>query len=289
VFRETLIRVGPLQLNLMAATLSGPSAGPPLLLLHGVIRCWQTFLPLLPALVGRRTVYGLDFPGHGSSERLAGDYLVADYVSATCALVRQHFPEPLVLYGHSLGAMVAAGVAAELGKDRVAAVILEDPPLETMGTRIRETRLHGYFSGLVRWAGSSQPVPQIARELADPVTVDPTSGTAQRLGDVRDAAQLRFMAHCLQRLDPAVLQPIVAGRWLEGFDWRETFSKLSCPALLLQADETAGGMLIDAEAAEVAALAADCTLVKLAGCGHNMNTARTQDVANVVLAFLESL
>ena len=37
------------------------------------------------------------------------------------------------------------------------------------------------------------------------------------------------------------------------------------------------------------ALAADCTLVRLAGCGHNMHWTRTTDLANLVLAFLESI
>lgn len=284
MYRESLVRAGPLQLNLMTST----AAAPPLLLLHGVIRCWQTFLPLLPHLDGRWQVHGLDLPGHGTSERLADEYLVVDYVRVIAELVRTHFPQPIVIYGHSLGAMVAAGVAADLG-DRVRALILEDPPLDTMASRIRETWLHSYFSGLAAHAGSPHPVALLARELANLVTVDPRTGQSQRLGDVRDAAQLRFMASCLKQLDPAVLEPVIEARWLANFDWPQVFSRIACPLLLLQADEAAGGMLVDAEAARAAALAADCTLVKLRGCGHNMHVGRTQDVANIVHAFLEGV
>ena len=39
-----------------------------------------------------------------------------------------------------------------------------------------------------------------------------------RLGDTRDMASLRFTARCLKQLHRDVLSPIVAGRWLEGFD-----------------------------------------------------------------------
>jgi pimeloyl-ACP methyl ester carboxylesterase len=284
MYRESLVPAGSVQLNLMT---SDP-VGPPLLLLHGVIRLWQTFLPLLPHLVERWQLHGLDLPGHGKSERLMGKYLVADYVRVTAELVRTHFSQPIVIYGHSLGAMVAAGAAAELGA-RARAVILEDPPLDTMASRIQETWLHSYFAGLAVHAGSPQPAARLARELANLVTVDPQTGRSQRLGDVRDAAQLRFMASCLKQLDPAVLRPVIEARWLAGFDWPQVFSRIACPLLLLQADEAAGGMLMDADAALAASLAADCTLVKLSGCGHNMHVGRTQDVANLVHAFLEGL
>lgn len=284
MYRESLIHAGSVHLNLMTSV----PAGPPLLLLHGVIRCWQTFLPLLPHLDGRWQIHGLDLPGHGKSERLTGDYLVVDYVRAVAELVRTNFPQPIVIYGHSLGAMVAAGVAAELG-DLVRAVVLEDPPLDTMASRIRETWLHGYFSGLSRHAGSPLPVRRLALELAELTFADPKTGQLQRLGDVRDAAQLRFMASCLKQLDPAVLRPVIEARWLAGFDWPQVFSRIKCPLLLLQADEAAGGMLMDCDAVQAKALAADCTLVKLRGCGHNMHVGRTQDVVNIVHAFLEGV
>jgi pimeloyl-ACP methyl ester carboxylesterase len=284
MYRESLVTADSLRLNLM----SSDPVGPPLLLLHGVIRRWQTFLPLLPHLTQRWQLLGLDLPGHGQSDHLAGEYLVVDYVRVVTGLVRSQFQKPLVIYGHSLGAMVAAGVAADAG-DLVRAIILEDPPLDTMASRIEETWLHGYFLGLARHAGSPLAVGQLAAELANMILVDPQTRQSQRLGDLRDAAQLCFLASCLKHLDPAVLRPITEARWLAEFDWPQVFSRIACPMLLLQADEAAGGMLVDADAVRAASRASDCTLVKLRGCGHNMHVARTQEVANVVHAFLESL
>src|SRR5262245_2747813 len=117
MYRESPVRAGSIKLNLM----TGEPAAAPLLLLHGVIRRWQTFLPLLPHLAGPWQVFGVDLPGHGKSDRLAGDYLVVDYVRVVVEFVRTHAQQPIVIYGHSLGAMVAAGAAAELG-NRVRAV-----------------------------------------------------------------------------------------------------------------------------------------------------------------------
>lgn len=282
MFRERLTQVGPIRLNVMY----GPENGPPLILFHGVLRRWETFLPILPTLAARWQVVGLDFPGHGKSEWSGGEYVVAEYVAAAAEFVRTQFAAPVALYGHSLGAMVAAGVAAALG-GRVQAAVLEDPPSDTMGSRIRETRLWEYFRKVQAFAGDKGPLATVAAELAEITTVDPKSGSVQRLGDVRDAAALRFMAHCLHPLDPAVLKPIVAEKWLAGYDWRRCIQTSTCPALLLQADASAGGMLIDQDAHEAVSLGRDATCLKFAGAGHNLHVVRTVEVVHAALSFLE--
>lgn len=283
MFTEQTIRADELQLRLT----SGPASGPPLVLLHGVTRGWQTFLPILPALSPRWQCHALDFRGHGTSDRAGGRYLVADYVADAIAAVR-HVGGPAVVYGHSLGAMVAAATATEL-PDLVRAVVVEDPPFETMGRRIRRTRLHSYFAGLHSLAGSQQSLPELARDIADLRFVDPESGESVRAGDIRGAASLRFAAACLQRLDPDVLAPIVAGRWLEGYDRDAILQRVRCPVLLLQADYAAGGMLTDEDADACETLIADCTRVRMPQVNHLMHWSRTQDVANVVTSFLESV
>jgi pimeloyl-ACP methyl ester carboxylesterase len=55
---------GQLQLN----AAGGPRNGPPLILLHGVTRCWQDWRPVLPELMTRWQVFALDYRGHGGSE-----------------------------------------------------------------------------------------------------------------------------------------------------------------------------------------------------------------------------
>lgn len=185
--------------------------------------------------------------------------------------------------------MVAAGVAANLG-GRICAVILEDPPFETMGSRIGQTPWLSYFTAIQRIVHDSPlGIQTLARELADIVTTDPLTSKQTRLGDVRDAASIRFLAACLRDVDPAVLDPIVAGRWLDGFNRQEFAETVRIPTLLLQADPAAGGMLMDDEARQFAAAAGDATLVKLAGAGHNLHTSRTQDVLNLVTQFLDAL
>jgi len=244
-------------------------------------------LPLLPSLATRWQLHGLDFRGHGASDAADNAYLITDYVSDALGLLGK-LNEPPIVYGHSLGAMVAAAVAAE-APDRVRAVVLEDPPINTMGSRINETVFHGFFASLKKFAGDQRDDDAIAHDLAEINLRDPQGGNETRLGDLRDGPTLRFMASCLRQLDPDVLTPIVEGRWLDGYNVDSVFRRLACPTLLIQADTAAGGMLTDEDAARVETLSRDLTRVTLPGVGHLMHSTHTQHLANLVLGFLESI
>ncbi|MCA9103258.1 MAG: alpha/beta hydrolase [Pirellulales bacterium] len=283
MFVERSFRHGVLELNVA----EGPAAGPPMVMLHGVTRRWQTFRPMLSALATGWHVHALDFRGHGRSDRAPDGYCIVDYVAEAVALV-ESFAEPAVVYGHSLGAMVAAAVAAKV-PHCTRAVVLEDPPMETMGQRMTETPLLGFFQALHEHAGSQRDPGGIAADLADVVLHVPQSGAQIRLGDVRDATTLRFMARCLRELDPEVLTPIVERRWMDDYDVANVFSRLTCPVLLVQADVLAGGMLTDDDAELITALAADVTRIRLPNVGHVVHWAETSRLMSLVLGFLESV
>lgn len=278
----------------------GPPFGVPLVMLHGVTRRWQTFRPVLPSLVGGWHVHALDFRGHGQSDGAGADrageaYRVIDYVDDVVALV-ESLPQPAIIYGHSLGSMVAAAVAAAT-PERVRAVVLEDPPMQTMGGRITESPLHSFFTALGPHAGSTRDVSAIAADLAEivlrvPQTGEdrfPQTGEELRLGDLRDATTLRFMASSLRQLDPKVLVPIVDSRWMDGYEAETILRRIQCPTLLVQADVMAGGMLTDEDATQIESLAADVTRIKLSGVGHVVHWAETSRLLSLVLGFLESV
>lgn len=281
----SMMRVGDHSLSVAATD----SDEPTILMLHGVTRRWQTFLPVISALSVRHRPMLVDLRGHGASNHIPSDtYRVVDYVADICQLIHDHVPGHVVLYGHSLGAMTAAGVAAELG-EHISAVVMEDPPLHTMGSRIAETPLRNYFQQIARFADSSDSVTRIARELADATFEDPVSGATVRIGDTRDAAQLRFAADSLRRLDPGVFEPILDGEWLDGFDVDRVFHGIRCPGLLLQADYAAGGMLTDADAEHVLSLNNRLSRVQFPGIAHGIHWTSTERLLNAVLPFLESV
>ena len=260
------------RLNLHRTT-SG--AGPVLLLLHGVTRCGADWEPLLPNISAHWKVIALDQRGHGTSPR-AGSYLVTDYIADVVRLVREETADPVVLFGHSLGAMVAAVVAEEL-PDRVRGIILEDPPFHTMGNRIAGSVWQAQFNGMRAAARKRGSAEEITDALAD-IRLPASGGGFKRLGDLRDRASLEWSAQCLSQLDPEVLTPVIEGRWLDGYDFPAALSCVRCPTLLLQADPSAGGALTDADAESLKSIVSDCQQVLFPGCGHNLHRDHPESV-----------
>jgi len=248
------------------------------------VRRWQTFLPIAPALSQQCQLHALDFRGHGRSKH-AAPYRVMDYVIDAEAVLH-HLDQPAVLYGHSLGAMVAAAVAAR-NPALVRALVMEDPPFHTMGARLAGSPLHAFFAALAPFAGSTLPLPDLVREVGAR-RVPTASGIDAPIRDLRDRVALRFSCAALQRMDPLIFPPILDGTWLNGYDWISLLATVECPALLLQADPKLGGMLTDEDAAESVSLIRDCSLVKLP-CGHVMHWALSAQVAQVTVEFLECL
>ena len=272
----------------------GPRSGPPLLLIHGVTRRWQDFVTLLPALTLRHHVLAIDQRGHGKSSRAGGRYHVVDYIRDAVDFLRSAISEPTIVYGHSLGAMVAAGAAAE-APDRVRALVLEDPPFDTMGYRIRETPFQAFFEGLRETlAVGERTVAALASRMAEirmPKMLEGggLSTETVRLGSTRDATALRFGARCLLDVDPGVLTPIIDGRWLDGYDRDAILRRIECPTLLLQADYTVGGMLSDRDAASAVSLLRQGSHVKLDRVGHQIHWLAPEATARLVCGFLESI
>ena len=202
----------------------------------------------------------------------------------SCAAQR----EPAVIFGHSLGALVAAAAAAA-EPERVRAIILEDPPGTQLLTDLQATPFFTLFRQLQKFAGSVRPVAEIARHLADIELTGSTGRGSTRLGASRDAVQLRFMARCLKDVDPEVLPPLLESRLLDGFDIEAALGSVHCPVLLLQGNEKLGGMLGDAAAARWAGLLTDCTSIEFPAAGHLLHWLDITKTINMMLGFLEAL
>ncbi len=265
--------------------------GAPFVFLHGVGRRGSTFQPLLPWLAEKWRVHLADHRGHGESDR-APSYLVSNYLADAVQVVETLADVPVVLYGHSLGALVAALVAAEK-PDLVRAAILEDPPSSDFLANLQRTDYDSVFRIMARHAGPGMEAPyfsvrETARSLADSLVKRP-DGSTVRFGDLRDPASIRFLASCLAHVDPAVYEPLLLGHWLEGLDWWSATWKIRCPVLLLHGDLAAGGMLPADDAERLKTNIDDLTAMPFKGAGHVLHWQHTGAVANHLLAFLESL
>ena len=166
-------------------------SGPPVVLLHASPRSSTEQLPLIEALADRFSVFAIDAPGYGGSDRLkTAEPDIAAYGAAMVdtlgALGLDHF----AIYGRHTGAFVAAEVAARL-PGRVAVAVYDGFPLFTPAEG--EEFLGGYLPPLTpRWDGLHLPgVWLCARENAIHFPWHLQTPERRRAADVPPAAALQ--------------------------------------------------------------------------------------------------
>lgn len=130
-------------------TLPAGSAGAgrtPLLLVHGISCCTQTWEPFLRVVVRREDAPGLivpDLPAHGRSAKPARLLGMADYAGWTERLLSRLEVGSVDVMGHSMGCQVALALA-DLHPERVRRLVLLGPT--TGGKHVSTLR---NFTGLL--------------------------------------------------------------------------------------------------------------------------------------------
>jgi len=275
---------GPLFVNVA----EGPSAGPPLVLLHGVVRCWQDYLPVFPGLIVRWRLFGVDHRGHGRSQRSEeGAYRVADYAADAAAVV-QSLEQPAVIWGHSLGSLVALATAAAL-PDKVRAVVLEDPPLELLGSRIERSSYRGMFAAWQELTRRELSFAEMLAAVSETEVDVPGEGKRAKLSVLRDPTSLRFTARCLMRLDPEVFTPLVKGEWMTREALADVCRNVTCPTLVLAGNPANGGMCHGEDESFLREHLPDVTWITLKPLGHLIHAMAPDQATRLVSGFLEPL
>ena len=264
------------------------SGGRDMLMLHGVCRAGRTFSSFAAMLSDELRISAIDFRGHSQSGRAGTRYHVTDYVNDAVAALKA-IGRPTIVYGHSLGSLVAAAVAAQM-PDAVSAIILEDPPSAAYWQNIETTNYHPTFVAMRQWAGRMDlSSGDIASKLRD-VPMKPTAdGRTVKLGDVRDAVSLRFTASCVRQLAPNVMQTILEDEWLAHYESDSILSAIRCPVLLLRGNTALGGMLPSDDADRMVSRLYDCTRIDFPAAGHLLHWQMRTEVSLQTAAFIESL
>jgi pimeloyl-ACP methyl ester carboxylesterase len=262
----------------------GPSSGLPLVLLHGGGASWHSLLKVIPDFIHTWHICALDFRGHGRSGRVPGAYRWVDYVQDTIAFLRHHFSEPVILWGQSLGAIVAVGVAAQAA-DTVRALVLEDPWLD-LQTSEDEKQFLLYRRNLV---AAIHSLDEMITALANESVTLPGHDEPVRRGEVEEDAEIRLEAEMLIQLDPEVYTLAWDGRLAEGYNMDAVLKQVACPTLLLQANPALGGRVDDELAGHAMALLPRGTLVSIPDARHDVYRSQPLAARQAVAQFLESL
>jgi pimeloyl-ACP methyl ester carboxylesterase len=87
--------------------------GEPLVLIHGVGMRLEAWMPQIKALSQHFRMFAVDLPGHGESAPLRGAANLKDFVGWFGEVLRDLELEKASVAGHSMGALIAGGIAAE--------------------------------------------------------------------------------------------------------------------------------------------------------------------------------
>jgi pimeloyl-ACP methyl ester carboxylesterase len=279
---EQTFSTGPVTLN-YAVT---PEPGPPLILLHGVTMRWQAWLPLAPFVSQQWQVFAPDFRGHGRSSRVPGGYRGEDFSADIISFLEHRIQQPAVIFGHSLGGLVATYIAA-VRPDLVRAIILGDSPvyMESVANSVYPELFATIRDYLVR----GMPLPELVCALADTEVRSPLGCARMKDLPFYDEVFLRWWARSLLQLDPEVLQMAIDGRSAENWRGLEFMRQIRCLVMLMQADPKWGGIMSAKDVACAKSVLRDVVHVCLEGVGHALHIHQLGPVARVLGNFLASL
>ena len=182
--------------------------------------------------------------------------------------------------------------------EKVRALILGDPPLNIerfLAIEGSEARIGMWrtMRDLARVRSAGARAGCCAGGLA---RAGARTGHTGRLGDLpgMDDAYLRAWAKNLSQVDPDVVQYHAEGRldeYVEQVDLDGALGRIPCPVLLVQADPSHGGVIVDSDVEYALSLLADGMHVQLEGAGHDLGLGSWQvaPLLRAVTNFLESL
>ena len=259
---------------------AGGDNKPSILLLHGITDsglCWPR---VAHDLEGSYDVITTDARGHGHSGASAAAFSISLLADDAAAVIRALALEKPYVWGHSMGAITAATLAAAY-PDLVRAVVLEDPPLrdeplfqtapdkELFQTGGEQQEQFGW-----QWLLELRALPREER-IARGFALNPNWAKEEIIPWADSKAELN-----IDILEPALAAVANAA------PWREVISRIECPILLVTGDPELHAIVTPEIARQAAQLWKHGELLHIRGAGHNIHRDRYNETMTEVRAFL---
>jgi pimeloyl-ACP methyl ester carboxylesterase len=240
-----------------------------MMLIHGYGVSSRTWSSTAPLLAKNYHLFSLDLRGMGFSGRITKQHNRYVWANDVSAIINKIFIKPGYLVGHSLGGWVSAAVAS-INPNKVSAIVMGDPFTGSKSNIRRKSK------------------PEMKREISSLKSI-------KTLSDASNYTKLNYptletdILHRLARMtydfDPELLY------WAndqnsKNCNYEAMFTKIKCPALLIQANPDKGGIISDEETERVTSLIGKSEKVKWEKSGHSLHVARNHDFAKTVHKFL---
>jgi len=208
-----------------------------IILLHGWGQSTKVFDAVSTYLSTKFTVYNVDLPGFGLSDKPTYPYDTSDYAQVIKCIVDYYHLEYIIIIGHSLGGRIAIKYAANF--NQVKKLVLIDS------------------AGIVHKKKMSYYIKIYSFKLLKKLFSLPI------LKKYKHKALNRFGSSDYKNADPMMKQILVK---LVNEDLRQEMKKISCPTLLVWGTEDYVTPIIDAYIMKEHLK--DSGLVKIEGAGH---------------------
>lgn len=244
----------------------GPENGPPLVLLHGTSGRWSAFKLIIPFFEPYFTIYAMNLRGHGESSHTK-KYGSEDFASDIIAFLNESFESPVSLIGHSLGALVAMTVAAEL-RHLSHSIVLLDPPIEAKVLDNPKFSFREYFAACRDAAAKTNDPKEMLKLLG------------------ANDAWACLSAREWSELDPAVMSQTIDESLWNTFLLDELMQRITCPVFLLYGNPDMGGVMSEEQAQCVEGGLSNCVKQYIES-GHGFIRDKPVETAMHILHFLD--
>ncbi len=249
---------------------------PPLLMAHGFSDdgpCWTL---VAKALESDYDIIMPDARGHGLSEVTEASITPMHMVNDLKAIIDAFGLHKPIMLAHSMGALMTLAFAGTY-PDIPKAILLEDPPA-------------WWYEGGFPLAKSPEDYAQAHAGLLSLKNQSKEALIAQRRqgSPTWSDAELGYWADSKLRLSPQALQ-MFQPSIQTSLDWKTLSQQVTCPALVLTADVSLGGLISDEGAAALKKLIPQLEVAHIGGAGHSIHREQMQKYMTAVKAFLASL
>lgn len=252
---------------------TGGESLPTMMLLHGVMDDGLGWIPVARDFRERFDVLMPDARGHGKTGGSLEGFSYQRLADDVVALIGALGLETVYLFGHSMGAMTAAMVAANTS-ELVRAVVLEDPPfIDPMPapTRAEEAieQIQQFFQSIL----ALKALPPEQRLVI-----------ARQYNPLWDEIELAPWVESKLEFNPDVF-----GHLERVIPWRDLLPRIRCPILLVTGDPEAHAIVTPQVAQEAARLWQQGKVIQIAGAGHCIHRDRYAETMPQIQSFLSQV